>query len=178
MDRCKLARYRQRIEINWWKIISISMLLWGAGALFFMVGTFQGELQYERTVSGREALTKVIRSWLTWADLWNVLSAIWCLAIGPIIYRKHREEPLLWFPVEKAALGSPRDYQRKAFLSWAEAIKQNSALIGKPLRDVHTWIREHGVTIDGAEYDPPDFPTWERYRRAGESAARSGPEAE
>jgi hypothetical protein len=65
-------------------------------------------------------------------------------------------------------------YERDAYLSFVAAIQKASELANRPLTEVHAWIKEHGVELDGKEYDPPEFPTWQRYRSAGEKAAKSG----
>jgi hypothetical protein len=84
-----------------------------------------------------------------------------------------RYEPFLWLAGEREKSESKaRDYERRAYLSFIEAIKQNPSLANKPFREVHEWIRQYGITIDGSDYDLPDRGTWERYRRGGEKLAR------
>jgi hypothetical protein len=64
------------------------------------------------------------------------------------------------------------NYERDAYLSYVDALRENPELANKPLRKVHAWIKEHGVEIDGVIYDLPEFGTWRKYRRAGERVAK------
>jgi hypothetical protein len=99
-------------------------------------------------------------------------SAIFNTVVNYPRFSRTRKEPLLWIAGDprRAAL---RDYERKAYLSFVGAIKREPSLERRRLQDVHDWIREHGVEVDGRDYDLPDQGTWLRYRSAGEKLARS-----
>ena len=64
-------------------------------------------------------------------------------------------------------------YERNAYLSYVTAIQKNPSLASKSLQKAYDWIKEHGVTLDGNDYDPPEFPTWQKYRSLGERKAKA-----
>jgi len=108
-----------------------------------------------------------------WWPLFFLLWSLFLLTTGSISFHNHKEEPLLWIAGEREKSECiARDYERKAYLSFVEAIRQNPSLARKKVREVYDWIREHGVTVDGSEYELKDRATWERYRRGGEKLAR------
>jgi hypothetical protein len=78
---------------------------------------------------------------------------------------------------DRAASKAPsavKRYERQAYLSYVAAIQSKHLLANGSLRKVYDWIEENGVTVDGAEYElPSGFPTWRKYRSAGERQAKS-----
>lgn len=84
---------------------------------------------------------------------------------------------------EPITLDSPRNdsvsvasYERDAYLSYLQAIQENSTLAAKPLKKVYAWIKENGVDVAGQKYVLPPFDTWRKYRRAGERGIRPSAE--
>ena len=89
------------------------------------------------------------------------------------LLRKFYEKSPTSTPPSPEQVPALAKYERDAYLSFVEAIKQKPELASRPLREVYAWIKENGVEIDGAPYDlPSSFDTWQRYRSGGERKAK------
>lgn len=70
-----------------------------------------------------------------------------------------------------AAAEKPKPYEVDAYLSYVAALQKNPFLERQSLPKVYEWIKENGVEVGGADYDPPPFGTWQKYRSVGERHA-------
>ena len=170
-----MAEEIRRVEINWSKVICILGIALGvflpAAWLLIFVGAAGAEIP---THGFKNGIIRAFGMMLGWFSLLNFVYTAFLLGISVPRYRRLKKQPLLWFAGEKEkSQTATRDYERKAYLSCGEAIKQKPYLAGKPLRDVYAWLKRNGIEIDGRDYDLPDQPTWLRYRSAGERAVNS-----
>jgi len=175
-----LSEQRNRIEVNWFKLTSILALafwvMWLVGYFAWLRGYAQSEIQQHGFKEGIKIAFFSTATWYTW---FNLIAAPIFIVVTSLNLRRQRNDPLLSFVVRlPKAENAPRDYERKAYLSFIEAIRHKPSLLGKPLRDVHEWIRQNGVKIDGDEYDLPSFDTWDRYRRGAERFVKANQKAE